>query len=230
MRTQRLIALLVTLAAACLTARAQSPRASQAPQRIIVTARGVHNLSPEDAGLALPVHLRAVVTYYDPYIDARHGAIFVHDASGGVFVSLPARPILPIKAGDLVDITGVTAPGDYAPVVNGVQVRPVGQSSLPANPPKTTLTQLLTGAFDCQWVEVEGRVRSAHLGPNNVVLGIAADRRSCSPRSPCASLGSTTMRWSIRSSASTATPPRSSTSAARWSACTCSSPRFTRSK
>jgi hypothetical protein len=37
------------------------------------------------------------------------------------------------------------------------------------------LTQLLSGAFDAQWVEIEGRVRSAHLGPNNVVLGIAAN-------------------------------------------------------
>ena len=51
----------------------------------------------------------------------------------------------------------------------------IGKSRLPAKPPNITLTQLLTGAFDCQWVEVEGRVRSAHVGPNNVVLGIAAN-------------------------------------------------------
>jgi diguanylate cyclase (GGDEF)-like protein len=166
---------LVALAAACLTAGAQHKPASQGTQPIIATARGVHNLSPQEAARDLPVHLRAVVTYYDPFIDARHAAIFVHDASGGVFVSVPARPILSIKPGTLVDITGVTNSGDYAPVVSSDQVRSIGQSSLPANPPKVTLTQLLTGALDCQWVEVEGRVRSAHVGPNNVVLGVAAD-------------------------------------------------------
>jgi len=175
MRVRRMFVPLVALAAACLTAGAQHKPASQGTQPIIATARGVHNLSPQEAARDLPVHLRAVVTYYDPFIDARHAAIFVHDASGGVFVSVPARPILSIKPGTLVDITGVTNSGDYAPVVSSDQVRSIGQSSLPANPPKVTLTQLLTGALDCQWVEVEGRVRSAHVGPNNVVLGVAAD-------------------------------------------------------
>ena len=32
---------------------------------------------------------------------------------------------------------------------------------------------MLTGAFDSQWVKVEGRIRSAYAGPNDVVLGIA---------------------------------------------------------
>jgi diguanylate cyclase (GGDEF)-like protein len=175
MRVRRMIVPLVALAVACLTAGAQLRSASQETPPIMTTARGVHDLSPEEAARDLPVHLRAVVTYYDPYIDVRHGAIFVHDASGGVFVDVPARPILPIKAGTLVDITGVTDAGDYAPVVSSTQVRPISQSSLPANPAKASLTQLLTGALDCQWVEVEGRVRSAHVGPDNAVLSVAAD-------------------------------------------------------
>jgi diguanylate cyclase (GGDEF)-like protein len=175
MRTQRLIALIVTLAATCLAAGAQASSASQGPHRIIETARAVHSLPPEEAAHEYPVRLHAVVSYYDPYIDPRRGALFVQDASGGVFVSLPARPILAIKPGDLVAITGVTGPGDYAAIVTAAQVLPVGQSRLPARPLKTTLMQLLTGAFDCQWVEVEGRVRSAHLGPGNVVLGVAAN-------------------------------------------------------
>ncbi|MGD1105443.1 MAG: GGDEF domain-containing protein [Terracidiphilus sp.] len=75
----------------------------------------------------------------------------------------------------LVEITGVSGPGDYSPVVMGTGVRALGQSHLPLNPPNVTLTQLLSGAFDAQWVEIEGRVRSAQLGPNNVVLGIAAN-------------------------------------------------------
>jgi diguanylate cyclase (GGDEF)-like protein len=188
MRIRRLLVPCVALAAACLAAVAQvnsapnsasRPASQESPRTIspptIQTARAVHSLPPEQAAQEYPVRLRAVVTYYDPYIDSRHGALFVHDASGGVFVSVPARPILPIKPGSLVEITGVTAPGDYAAVVNGSRVRLIGQSGLPPNPPSVTLTQLLTGGFDSQWVKVEGRVRSAYVGPNNVVLGIAAN-------------------------------------------------------
>jgi len=175
MRIRRVFVPLVALAVASLTAGAQQKPTSRGTPPIMATARGVHDLSPEVAARDLPVHLRAVVTYYDPYIDVRHGAIFVHDASGGVFVSVPARPILSIKPGTLVDIIGVTNAGDYAAVVSSNQVRPIRQSSLPANPPKTSLTQLLTGALDCEWVEVEGRVRSAHVTQHNVVLGVAAD-------------------------------------------------------
>lgn len=173
MRIRREIVPLVMVAAACLTAEAQSPPAYTVPQSLMVTARGVHDLSPEDAARNLPVHLRAVVTYYDPYIDPRHGALFVRDASGGVFAAVSAQPILPINPGALVEITGATGPGDYAPVITNTQVRNVGQSKLPSNPAKVTLAQLLTGTFDCQWIEVEGRVRYAHLG-SDVVLGIAA--------------------------------------------------------
>ena len=175
MRIRRVFVPMFALAAACMTAGAQPNPLTHQARRVMIWARAVHNLSPEDAASELPVHLRAVVTNYDPYIDVRHAAIFVHDASGGVFVSIPARPILSIKPGTLVDITGVTNAGDYAPVVSSNHVRPVGQSSLPANPPKITLTQLLSGVLDCQWVEVEGRVRSAHVGLNNVVLGVAGD-------------------------------------------------------
>ena len=173
MRCRRILGILVPLAAVCLATRAQGPP-REAP-RMLATAREVHSLAPEKAARAYPVCLHAVVTYYDPYIDTRHGALFVHDASGDLFISVPARPILPIKAGTLVAINGVTGPGDYAPIVERASMRVIGQSHLPPNPPQATLAQMLTGAMDAQWVQVEGRVRFAHLEPNNVVLEIATD-------------------------------------------------------
>jgi diguanylate cyclase (GGDEF)-like protein len=174
MRIRRVFVPLFALAT-CLTSGAQNKSLPQGNSSILVNARVVHNLPPEEAARELPVHLRAVITYYDPYIDARHAAIFVHDASGGVFVSVPARPILSIKPGTLVDIVGVTNAGDYAAVVASDHVVPVGQSSLPANPPESTLTQLMTGVLDCQWVQIEGRIRSVHLSQNNAVLAVAGD-------------------------------------------------------
>ena len=119
MRVRRKFVSWIAPLAVCLTAGAQiSPAPNSAPnpesqsgsphspQTIsppaIQTARAVHSLLLEQAAQQRPVLLRAVVTYYDPYIDSRHGALFVHDASGGVFVMLPSRPILPIKPGSLV--------------------------------------------------------------------------------------------------------------------------------
>ncbi|MGD1105442.1 MAG: hypothetical protein ABR865_00235 [Terracidiphilus sp.] len=96
MRVRRLFVPLVALVAACLTAGAQPRSESREPLRTLTTTREVHNLPPEQAVRAYPVRLRAVVTYYDPHIDSRHGALFVHDATGCVFVSVPVRPILPL--------------------------------------------------------------------------------------------------------------------------------------
>lgn len=90
-----LFLLLTFTAASPLPAHALDPLKPHAPLSSLTTAHAVHSLPPQQAARALPVRLRAIVTYYDPYIDARRGALFVHDSSGGVFVSLPARPILP---------------------------------------------------------------------------------------------------------------------------------------
>jgi diguanylate cyclase (GGDEF)-like protein len=163
------------LAAACLAAGAQGVKKSAPPPLTLTTARGVHDFPVDQAARAYSIHLHAVVTYYDPYIDTRHGALFVCDSSGCVFVVVPLRPILSIQAGDAVDIVGVTGPGDYAAVVIARQVQFEGRSHLPQNPPKVALSRLLTGVFDCRWVEVEGRVRSVHLDGHKVILEVAAE-------------------------------------------------------
>jgi len=173
MRIRRALVPLFALAG-CISSGALPKPPSSATQPI-VSARVVHDLPPEVAAREIPVHLRVVVTYYDPYIDVRHAAIFAQDASGGVFVSVPARPILSIKPGTLVDIDGVTNSGDYAAVVASDHVVPVRQATLPADPVKATMTQLMTGTLDCQWVQVQGRIRSVHLSALNAVLVVAGD-------------------------------------------------------
>ncbi|MDR3701215.1 MAG: response regulator [Candidatus Sulfopaludibacter sp.] len=114
-----------------------------------------------------------MVTYYDPYIDPRHSALFVADPTGGIFVSLPKGPVLPLHAGTLVDVTGFTVPGDFASMVEGTGVRVIGPSHLPASPPRVSLSHMLTGADDGQWVEVEALVRAVMLSEWNVTLELA---------------------------------------------------------
>ena len=141
--------------------------------RTLTTARAAHDLTTEEAARGFPVHLRAVVTYYDPYIDPRHGAMFVHDPTGGIFVAVPARPILPLRAGTEIDLSGVTGPGDFAAIVDHPQIRVIAASHVPAEAPRVSLTQLLTGTEDGQWVEIEGLVHSVRLSGEIVTMVVA---------------------------------------------------------
>jgi hypothetical protein len=149
---------------------------SNAPQKALptlTTAHAAHSLPHDEAIRSYPVRLRAVVTYYDPYTDPRLGAFFACDPTGCICVLVPPRPILPLRAGTLVDVRGVSDPGNYAPVVVGAQVRVIGQSHLPASAPRRSLAQLLTGAYDGQWVEVEGVVHSVVQSGHNVTIALA---------------------------------------------------------
>jgi signal transduction histidine kinase len=139
----------------------------------LTTAHSAHHLTIEESARAYPIHLRATVTYYDPYIDPRRPSFFVHDATGGIFVALEVTPKVSLQAGELVDITGVSGPGDYAPIVDHASARVVGKSSLPSVAPRVTFTHLLTGAEDGQWVEVEGIVRSVVAAHKNIALNLA---------------------------------------------------------
>jgi len=68
-------------------------------------------MSITEAPRGYPVRLRAVVTYYDPYVDPRHVALFIADSTGSVFVALSAAPAVPLTAGELVEILGQAHPG-----------------------------------------------------------------------------------------------------------------------
>ena len=173
MRFPRRIGASLVLVFLCAAALCQDSRSSRAALRSLHTAREAHGLSQKEAARAYPVRLRAVVTYYDPYIDTRHGALFVRDATGSIFVSVPLRPILPLHAGTLVEIVAVTAPGDFAPILDRASVTVVGESQVPQNPPRATAEQLRSGSQDGQWVEVEGLVRSVRLTPTNAIIRIA---------------------------------------------------------
>ena len=166
------IAALCVSVLVCSAGAAQIAQNPQGPLRTLVTAHDAHDLTLEEAARAYPVHIRGVVTYYDPYIDIRHGALFVHDSTGSIFVGIPARPILPLRAGTLVDVVGVSGTGDYAPILAHATVRVVGQSHVPPTAPRIPLAQLLSGKQDGQWVEVEGMVHSVRYQKMNVSLEI----------------------------------------------------------
>jgi signal transduction histidine kinase/DNA-binding response OmpR family regulator len=139
----------------------------------LTKAHDVHSLMPEEAARNYPVHLRTVVTYYDPYIDPRHPAVWASDSSGGIYVELSSLPAIPFKAGDTLEITGMSAAGGYAPIVKASEARVIGRSALPSTPHRVTFAQMLTGAEDGGWVEVEGVVHAVRESGKNISLDLA---------------------------------------------------------
>lgn len=146
------------------------------PLRTIRTLRGAHSLSAVEACRGFPVHLHAIVTYYDTQVDSRRIALFVHDASGGMYAAVPRGFVWFRQAplpGTLVDISGVTAPGDFAPIIDQAHIRVIGNSHIPVHAKPVTLSHLRTGTEDGQWVEIEGVVRSVFESAANTTLEVA---------------------------------------------------------
>lgn len=125
--------------------------------KVLQTASEIRHLTPEQAARKLPVHLRAVVTFWDTGLYSR----FVQDATAGIYLqemtNMPA-----VVRGQTVDIEGVTGPGEYAPVIVPTQVKVVGEGEYPAARPVTAV-DLVSGKEDSQFVELTGIVRSVRF-------------------------------------------------------------------
>jgi hypothetical protein len=80
--------------------------------QLFTSAAAIHALSPAEADKAYPVRLEAVVTYYDP----EWFLLFVEDETGGIYLHTE-NVNLGLKEGDQVLVQGVTASGDYKPIV-----------------------------------------------------------------------------------------------------------------
>jgi diguanylate cyclase (GGDEF)-like protein len=168
----------------CNLAVAHPAEIPEQPLRTLTTAHEAHDIPLEEAARGYPVRIRGVVTYYDPAVDPRHAALFVHDSTGSIFIGLPSHPILALKAGTRVEVTGVSGTGDYAPVILHGHVRIIGESHLPKVAPRPTMAELLAGSQDGQWVEVEGIVHSVRLLPMNATLEVATVGGSITATAP----------------------------------------------
>ena len=140
---------------------------------LLTTARQAHDLSAVQAARGYPVHLQGVVTYFDQDYGVGFAAVFLCDPSGCVFFRPLSNSIKPLPAGTVVDVQGVSGVGDFGSIVINPVVHVTGHQPLPANPPQVTLTRLMTGTDDAQWVEVEGIVHSADEYPRSVTLHVA---------------------------------------------------------
>jgi signal transduction histidine kinase/ActR/RegA family two-component response regulator len=138
-------------------------------QRVLERAGDIRALSPQEADRGLPVRLRAVVTYYD----AVQTDLFVQDSSAGIYVELKSAVVKPdgLSQGQEIELTGITASGDFAPEVVKPRIRILGQGVLPTAR-KVSSEEIFSGGQDSQWVEGEGVVHAAAIEDNLLVLNV----------------------------------------------------------
>jgi signal transduction histidine kinase len=126
---------------------------------------------PEDrAALQINVLVTGTVTAEVPTLG---GSFFIQDATGGVFVRNPKGPMP--ATGDVVRISGVTYRGSYAPSITQTTSVKLGTAPLPPARP-VSIDSFMSGAEDCQRVEISGIVRAAQISAteSNLDLAIAS--------------------------------------------------------
>jgi signal transduction histidine kinase len=130
----------------------------------------VRSLQGEEAKRGYPVHLKAVVTYFDPVSPD----LFLQDATGAVWVKW--SPALPQpETGSVLELQGMTTLSDFAPDIANPRWTVVGRAPIP-KPLHVSFEQMASTAVDSWWVEVEGIVRQAeylHRTANERVLWMA---------------------------------------------------------
>ena len=112
-------------------------------------------LSP-DAPTAVTIH--GVVTLTAP-------VLFVQDSTGSVAIS-SSHAHAPLQIGDEIEARGNAVLHDFSSELRDADIRLLW-SHTPVSPVAVTASQAATGAFDAEYVEVEGRLVEKHVGPNS---------------------------------------------------------------
>lgn len=130
----------------------------------------VRKLDRKSAAKGLSVELRGVVT---ASFSRESASFIVDDGVSAIFVSTAealSRGLLKpgfdferqLPAGTLVEVSGITSPGSFAPVILPQRIRRVGTAPLP-EAKVVAVADLQTGRFDCERVRVRGVVQHAEV-------------------------------------------------------------------
>jgi len=130
--------------------------------RSIAVIRG---LPPAQALNQYPVEIDATVTFFDP----NSRMLFIHDSNTGIFVEYSGET--KIQSGDLVHVSGITDPGEYAPLIKARKITVTGNGKFPAAE-NVTVDEMITGAFDSQWVRLQGVVQDIYTNATEVHLTV----------------------------------------------------------
>jgi signal transduction histidine kinase len=141
---------------------------AKAQSELLTNAAQVLSLSGKRAALKLPVQVKGVVTAAEP---TWGGKFFVQDGTSGVFVGRGSE--FHPEPGDVVEVTGITHPGSYAPIITGSKCNKPGVAPLP-EAKHVPIEQIMSGVEDGQRVEIAGIVRAVTPGKTNMDLELAS--------------------------------------------------------
>ena len=106
------------------------------------------------------VKVRGVVTFQQP-----GSALFVKEENDGLQVRTLATTS--IRTGDLVEVVGFPAVGEYSAVLRDAVFRRIGAGPTPV-PVSVTAGQALDGSHDADFVRIQARLLDATPGPNTL--------------------------------------------------------------
>jgi len=147
---------------------------------LITTAADIRHLTVEQAKKGYAVQLTGVITYYDP----EEPDLFVQDSTGGIWVSLEVvKPTSPIRAGDVVEVQGVTEAPDFAPQIGNPRIKVIGRAALPPAR-RASFAQLASTKLDSQRVEVDGIVHKVFKQGHRLYLEVMTEDGPVTGRMP----------------------------------------------
>ena len=135
---------------------------------VLTEIREFHHLNAVDARRELPIHVRGVVTYFDPLTFN----MFIQDRTEGTYVfTNGAARLPPIRSGDEVEVTGVTFPGDFAPTIGKPSIHVLGHGKMP-EPLAGNIETIFDGNADSQWVQLEGVIHGLDTALGHALISL----------------------------------------------------------
>jgi len=143
---------------------------------VLAQAVQILNLPRESVLKSFPARIQGIVTCFEE----RSAVFFVQDQSAGIYIQALSSTNQ-LTAGDRVDISGVTASGLFAPMIDASTVAVNGRGRLP-DPRLAAMEEVLSGKLDSQWVQVEGVVQRSFPEWGHWVLDLATGSSHLSVR------------------------------------------------
>ncbi|MGO8791375.1 MAG: response regulator [Terriglobia bacterium] len=111
------------------------------------------------------VHVQGIVT-----LQQLGKAIYIRDAQEGL--EAETRQWTPLQVGDLVDVVGFPASGDFSPILQDAVYRKIGAGTQPP-PAVVTAAQALVGTYDSELIRIQGRLLGVSTSANQQSLSIS---------------------------------------------------------
>lgn len=146
--------------------------AEEAGLPLLTKIHKIRRLSAQEAARGYPVKIRGIITYHNPQLSMT----FIQDDSDAIYLQ-SFDPVLALQPHTLYEVSGFSAPGDYAPII----VKPVFKALGPAPLPpakRVTFDELSTGRYDCVRVQTSGVVLSIRQVDNRWQLALFNDGKT----------------------------------------------------